>query len=203
MKKLTRKLAATAVLLSLAAGSLSGCGKEDEPAAVDETPSPTAYVGRKVTVFIDGEAITGSSEVIKLGSLEAARDVLGVPLLVPSYLENNEVPLIIRKWTDGAGESVEVYYMDGYIEPSGMVTMNTPSHFILAQRNLNGKAFDFDIVGEHEIILINGYEAIWLGNEYGGDGLYWVQDGVYIQLLPSELTKEYIIKIAESLLPSE
>ncbi|MDR2570890.1 MAG: DUF4367 domain-containing protein [Oscillospiraceae bacterium] len=150
---------------------------------------------------IDGVVIE-DHEYIKLDSLEAAHEVLGVPLFVPSYLENNEVPTIIRKATHTFGNSVEVYYgYDIYNQEHDIITNRTNAFFILAQTYVGEGDVTFDVFGDFVKVMINDYEAIMYGKS--NTSLYWIQDGIFIQLLPSGLNSDYVIKIAESLIPMQ
>jgi len=151
-----------------------------------------------------------------LDSLEEAQEILGVPLLVPTYLENGEEPHIIRKGSNTTGTMIDIYYFYGYIEQTTgvSVSLGNGAFFILAQEYVGDKKVIIDFVPndyrEHIIeTKINGVEAIWMpgdqvdevdGNERNG-ALMWIQNGVYIFLGPCDLDFDYVLKIAESLAP--
>jgi len=181
-------------------------------------PEVTDVVG---TFTINGgvdRAFYGDGEVTRLGSLEEAREAFGAPLFVPAYLENDEVPVIVKKYEANESVTIEVWYQDAYINSSGEPAANhtfdssfrlipeVDSFFILYQTYVGDAELTYNYVGNVTETTVNGYEAMWQeGSDISPQNgiLQWVQDGVLIQIMPCGLEMEYVMKIAESLEPMQ
>jgi len=158
-----------------------------------------------------GEVIQNDHVIEKLDSLYEAQELLGAPLLVPTYLEYGEEPLIIRNISSATGNMADIYYFYGYIEqPSGVIVNPGGAFFILNQEYVGDQSVIWDIdtgiLGKSSEVKINDFDAIWVegSKDSRQNGtLYWIQNGVYISIAPCDLDFDYVIKIAESLAPLE
>jgi len=166
-------------------------------------PSDTNRVG---VITIDGVIIDffagDRSELPEMESPRAAQEMYGIPVLVPTYLENNEVACFVKIDEHNAGISIATYYADAYpyfcdVYKVDTFRFNTPGFFILSQLYVGEQDMVLDVIGEASKYSINGYDAIWTGGANGG--LNWIQDGFFVQLYVLDISKEYAISIAESL----
>jgi hypothetical protein len=140
-----------------------------------------------------------------LYSLEALQEVMGVPLLVPANLEKNEAPVIIRYTTHNKNVLVDICFMDGYRDESRGVTvknnLDKEEFFFLSQVYVGEKRVTFDSIGEYTETEVNGHKAVWFHGRGGNGALYWIQDGYLIWVLPCDIDFDYVMRIAESLVP--
>jgi len=216
LRTLTLLIAATLILLTVTAGFAVGpviirsfqAGKI--MAYVHEGPSPLTADEMKEGILIssfDPPRVDDTGHTV-LNSLEEAQEAFGTPLLVPSYLENGEIPCPIwKKLMVDDTVAITIHYTA--VPETYSEDLTGELSFILIQRYVGDGMIDFALFGEAcegiSKITLNGYEAIWSdGYPKGSEGigvLDWIQDGIYVSLIPNNIPRDYLIKIADSLIP--
>jgi hypothetical protein len=158
------------------------------------------------TFIIDGNPLHFDDfEVISYISFDEAREITGVPLLVPTHLENGELPVYSNLTLTDTGFIIDTWYQNAQLvtdtNGSPLMSLNDgySGFFILAQTYVGDVEVIFNVTPNFSEVTINGHNAVWVGGNNGG--LYWVQDGIFVQLLPCDLDREYVLRIAESLRP--
>jgi len=191
------------IIRSFQAGNLTIFEHEGPPPG----SLPTLDEWKRDGIYISPPMVDGTGHTV-LNSLEEAQEAFAVPLLVPAYLENGEIPCPIWvKILDHDFAVITTHYTaapEAYSED-----LTGELSFIIMQQYVGDTQLHFNLYGSDgdeslSKIILNGYEAIWNHRSEDPEGvgtLEWIQDGILVTLIPNNLSMDYTIKIAESLVP--
>jgi hypothetical protein len=176
--------------------------------SVHEGPIPITADEAKKGIIIrsfDPPVVDDTGHTV-LNSLKEAQEAFGKPLLVPSYLENGEIPCPIWKKLGDNTVVITTHYTlapEIYSED-----LTGELSFILIQEYVGDGEICIDFFGEAEwlskITLNSGYEAMWNAGPEGSEGrgvLELIQDGIHVSIIPNNISRDYLLKIADSLIP--